>query len=69
MKVVLVLMTLALIYFMAQNKFSDSYEQGYADALKSAYKTNPPNEELEMACAGLWVGEQNKQYWSKKNAR
>ena len=25
--------------------------------------TKNPSEELELACLGLWVGEQNKRYW------
>lgn len=69
MKVVLVLMILVLIYFMAQNKLSGSYEQGYADGIKNALKNNPPSQELELVCAGLWVGEQNKKYWSKENKK
>lgn len=28
--------------------------------MKNAYSTNPVSEELEMVCAGLWVGEQIK---------
>lgn len=31
----------------------------------AALNTNPPSEELELACAGLWVGEQNKKYFYK----
>lgn len=69
MKVVLVLMILVLIYFMVQNKFSDKYEQGYADGIKNALKTNPPSEDLELVCAGLWIGEQNKKYWLKENSK
>ena len=65
MKVVLVLVTLGLIYFMVQNRFDDKYQQGYKDGMKSALKTNPPSEELEITCAGLWVGEQNKKWFSR----
>lgn len=67
MKVALVLTIFALIYFMVQNRFDDKYEQGYKDGLKNALKTNPPSHELEMVCAGLWVGEQNKKYWLKES--
>ena len=39
--------------------------EGRSMALKEALRTNPPSEELEMVCAGLWIGEQNKKYWNK----
>lgn len=65
MKALLVIMTVAIIYLLIQNKFDDKYQSGYADGLKEALKTNPPSQELEMICAGLWVGEQNKKYWEK----
>lgn len=67
MKAALVLTILALIYFMVQNKFDDKYQAGYAAGVKQALKTNPPSEELELVCAGLWVGEQNKKYWLKES--
>lgn len=65
MKTLLVIMTVVIIYLLIQNKFDDKYQSGYADGLKEALKTNPPSQELEMVCAGLWVGEQNKKYWEK----
>lgn len=66
MKTLLVVMTVAIIYLLIQNRFDDKYQAGYADAMKEALKTNPPSQELEMVCAGLWVGEQNKKYWNKQ---
>jgi hypothetical protein len=46
-----------------------AYQTGVAlgreQALAKAYKTNPPSQELEMVCLGLWMGEQNKKYWEK----
>lgn len=65
MKTLLVVMTVAIIYLLIQNRFDDKYQAGYADAMKEALKTNPPSQELEMVCAGLWVGEQNKKYWER----
>ena len=35
-----------------------AYQQGYKDAL---YK-RPVSNDLEMVCAGLWIGEQHKKY-------
>lgn len=34
--------------------------------VKKALITNPVSEELEMTCAGLWVGELNKKAAGKK---
>ena len=42
--------------------------EGRSIATKEALRTNPPSQELEMVCAGLWIGEQNKKYWEKRNA-
>lgn len=69
MKTALVLMTIATIYLLAQNRFDAKYQQGYADGQKEALKTNPPSEELELVCVGLWIGEQNKKYWLKENKK
>ena len=44
------------------------YQDGYTTAQKQMLKTNPPSEELEMACLGLWLGEQAKKQWRKDNA-
>lgn len=41
---------------------------GKQEAFKEAYKTNPPSEQLELVCVGLWIGEQNKKYWERENA-
>jgi hypothetical protein len=43
----------------------DIWDDGYKVGMKAALKTNPPSDELEMTCAGLWVGEQNKQKYQK----
>ena len=44
--------------FEAKRAEDASYKQGYKDAL---YK-RPVSDDLELVCAGLWVGEQNKKY-------
>ena len=43
--------------------------EGIAEGMKKALSINPVSEELEMTCAGLWVGEQNKKAWKKENGR
>lgn len=40
-------------------------DHGIKQGRKEALRTNPVSEELEMVCAGLWVGEQNKKYMEK----
>jgi hypothetical protein len=39
--------------------------EGIAEGRNMALSTDPVSEELEMTCAGLWVGEQNKKYHQK----
>ena len=41
-----------------QKQTDAAYKQGYKDAL---YK-RPVSHDLEMVCAGLWIGEQTKKY-------
>lgn len=39
--------------------------QGYLQAENKVLKIYPPSEALEVACLGLWVGEQNKKAHEK----
>jgi len=66
MKVLFFVLTVSVIYLLVGNQFDDKYQAGYEAGLKEALKTNPPSNELEMVCAGLWVGEQNKKYFGQK---
>jgi len=65
MKVLLLGIILGLGYFLIDNAFERQYKRGFAEGKSTALKNNPPSEELEMICAGLWIGEQNKKYWKK----
>ena len=38
------------------------YEEGLADGAKKALDVHKPTEALEIACAGLWIGQQNQKY-------
>lgn len=60
MKYILIILIFLLLYVGIQNRYDDKYQAGYKAGLKEALKTNPPSDELEMVCAGLWVGEQNR---------
>ena len=63
MKFILVILSIAVVYLLIGNQFDDKYQAGYAAGLAEALKTSPPSQELEMTCAGLWVGEQNRKYF------
>jgi len=69
MKLILLGAIIGLAYFLFDNALDRQYNRGFAEGRGMALKTNPPSEELELVCAGLWVGEQNKKYWKKENAR
>lgn len=68
MKLILLGAIIGLAYFLFDNALDRQYNRGFAEGRGTALKTNPPSEALEMVCAGLWVGEQNKKM-DKKNAR
>lgn len=68
MKAILVVTILGCAYLLLDSAFERQYKAGVREGKATALKTNPPSEELEMVCAGLWVGEQNKKA-HKKNAR
>ena len=66
MKYFLVICIVSFAGVLVQNRIKDEYKAGYAEGMRVALKTNPPSEELEIACAGLWVGEQNRRYFKKE---
>ena len=42
------------------------YDLGHAVGQKLALRMNPPSEELEIVCASLWVGAQNRIYMERE---
>ena len=56
----------ALIVFFLWVGWSIGYKGGLEDGCKNALKINPPSEAMEVACAALWVSEQNKKYQLKE---
>ena len=68
MKILLIGAILGTFYFLFVGAMDRQYNRGFAEGRGMALKTNPPSEELELVCAGLWIGEQNKKYWKKTNA-
>ena len=69
MKYILIILIALLVYVGVRDRYEDKYLAGYQAGMKEALKTNPPSEELEMTCAGLWVGEQNRRQWQKDARR
>ena len=56
------LMIFAYIMFVGLVGYYAGVEDGEKRALEVAYNTNPVSEKLELVCAGLWVGQQNRKY-------
>lgn len=61
MKYMIGFIVLTVFYLMTSHALDKAYARGKAEALR----TNPVSEELEMTCAGLWVGEQAKKAAAK----
>lgn len=47
-------------------RYQAGYEAGVREGKRTAINPKNPSEELEIACAALWVGEQTKKYHFKK---
>jgi len=66
MKFILSAALIGCLYLLAKSALEREYQIGLREGRGMALKTNPPSEELELVCAGLWVGEQNKKYGNKQ---
>jgi hypothetical protein len=49
-------------YWYSVFAYQDGYKKGLAEGEKTALNVRAPSEKLELACLGLWIGEQNKIY-------
>lgn len=56
------LLVSSIVFLIAAAIF---YQKGFAAGTKESLNTRNPSMELEMACLGLWIGEQNKKYYEK----
>lgn len=65
MKTVLWGSLIAAIWLLVDHRIDKAHAEGFRVGMNYALKSNPPSEELEMVCAGLWVGEQNKRQYQK----
>ena len=68
MKTLLAICIIGTVWMLIDRRLDSAYQRGYADATQKLLHVTPPSEELEIVCAGLWMGEQNKKYWNKENA-
>lgn len=60
MKYIFILLVIAVAALWIPHRMDQEYARGVAEGKRTAFKTNPVSEELELACAALWVGEQAK---------
>jgi hypothetical protein len=53
--------------------YERAYDMGRLDGIAVGYKaalnTREPSDELELACAGLWIGEQHKKYEERQGGK
>ena len=66
MKIMFWAFIIALAFLYMDHKVDKAHAEGFSVGMRYALKSNPPSEELEMTCAGLWVGEQSKKYFEKE---
>lgn len=52
-------------YLLVDFSLEKSYEKGYVAGHKAALITDPVSDDLEIVCASLWVGQQNKKHAEK----
>ena len=60
MKYIFILLVIAVAALWIPHRMDQRYAEGVAEGRRTALHTTPVSEELEMVCAGLWVGEQAK---------
>jgi hypothetical protein len=60
MKYIFILLVIAVAALWIPHRMEQEYARGVAEGRRTALHTTPVSEELEMVCAGLWVGEQAK---------
>jgi len=66
MKIFLLGSAIGVVWLLADHQIDKAHAEGFKVGMNYALKSDPPSEQLEMTCAGLWVGEQNKKYFEKE---
>jgi hypothetical protein len=69
MKILLLGSFIGVLWLFVDHRIDKAHAEGFRVGMNYALKSDPPSEELEMRCAGLWVGKQNRKEWDKQNAR
>lgn len=60
MKIMIVLIIVGIAALWIPYRMDQRYAEGLVEGRRTALHTTPVSEELELVCAGLWVGEQAK---------
>jgi hypothetical protein len=63
LSVVTIVVSLVAVGFLV-GRFA-GLKLGVEQGVREAINVRNPSERLEMACAGLWIGDQNKKYFEK----
>jgi len=61
----LVLIGLSLVFVGFITGYAHGTYVGLDLGKKTAINPRDPSEQLEIACAGMWIGDQNKKYFEK----
>lgn len=64
--IVAVLIGLSLVFVGFITGYAHGAYVGLDLGKKTAINPRSPSEQLEIACAGMWIGEQNK-IWHERN--
>ena len=54
MKIVFWAFLIALVFLFMDHQVDKAHTEGFSVGMRYALKSNPPSQELEMVCAGLW---------------
>ena len=66
MKYLLIILLAVTGWLLVDQKIEIAHSEGFKLGMHYALKKDPPSEELELTCAALWVGEQNKNYFERQ---
>lgn len=55
-----------IVWVTTPSTLKESWDKGYVEGKKEALRINPPSDQLEMTCAGLWFSKENEKYWRKR---
>ena len=59
----------AVLVFVLWIGWSGGYANGVEEGRKNALKINPPSDEMDLACAALWIGEHSKRWYERQGRK